>query len=136
MRWTRSSGPCSTRPIPPHFRDRFVPRVGVEHRLVTSETWDLGLRAGYLFEQTPVPDQSGFTNLLDNDRHVFSVGAGVRLTDLEPLVPGYVAFDVHAQWGVIPERQTRKDSLVDRVGDYRFEGQTFAAGATLELGLE
>ncbi|MCS6796971.1 MAG: outer membrane protein transport protein [Myxococcota bacterium] len=126
----------STRPIPAGFRDRWVPRAGVEHVVATGGTWSLTARGGYLFESTPVPDQRGFSNLLDNDRHLFCAGLGLRTQALRPTIPGWTAIDFHVQMGFVPERVTRKDSLVDRVGDHRFGGRMLAGGLTAEVVFE
>src|SRR5690606_27811108 len=107
----------STRPIQAKFRDRWVPRIGAEVALVDTPALELDARAGYLFENTPAPVQSGLYNLFDTGRHVLSLGAGVVLRDLEPTVDGFVSVDAHFQWSILPERVTLKDSLVDSNGD-------------------
>ena len=63
---------------PPGFRDTWTTRAGVEARLALSQEWELAGRAGYFFEPTPVPEQRGAHNFLDNDRHVWSLGVGGR----------------------------------------------------------
>lgn len=60
----------------PDFHDTFVGRVGFEH-VFKVKRWRLAARGGYWFEPTPIKEQKGLTNLLDNHRHVFSVGFGV-----------------------------------------------------------
>ncbi len=126
----------STRPIQAKFRDRWVPRIGAELALVDTPAFELDARAGYLFESTPAPAQTGRYNLIDTDRHVLSLGAGVILRDLEPTVDGFLTLDAHFQWSILPERVMSKDSLVDTYGDYRAHGQIFAAGLTAEVGFE
>jgi long-chain fatty acid transport protein len=59
----------------PDFHDTFVGRVGLEH-VFTLRRWRFALRGGYWFEPTPIKEQKGLTNLLDNHRHVFSAGFG------------------------------------------------------------
>src|SRR5262249_54497395 len=76
----------------PQLENRFAPHVGVEsvppvagaprhlhgdpieRRLVETP-----LRAGYVYEHTPVPPQTGVTNFIDTDRHTISVGAGLTV---------------------------------------------------------
>lgn len=54
------------------FDDIIIPRLGVELQ-TTSSTM---LRFGYFYHPTPAPEQDGATNLIDNDKHVFSLGLG------------------------------------------------------------
>ncbi|MGW8323680.1 MAG: hypothetical protein ACWGSD_19225, partial [Thermodesulfobacteriota bacterium] len=63
------------RPLNPSMREIVVPRVGVEYSLMK----DLSLRMGYGFQESPLRPQrtGGPVNLLDNDYHSISVGAGV-----------------------------------------------------------
>ena len=127
---------ASTRPIDAGFSDRWVPRIGLEARALETDALSLDVRAGYFFESTPVPEQSGAYNLIDTDRHALSLGAGLVLTDLEPTVNGFLAFDLHLQYSILPERTMVKQSLVDTFGDYRARGSIFAAGLVTELGFE
>lgn len=126
----------STRPIKPGFRDRWIPRVGMEVLAVDTPALELRARAGYFYESSPVPNQMGAYNLIDTDRHAFSVGAGLALLDLEPTVDGFITLDAHFQWSILPQRLMIKESLVDTYGDYRADGQIFAAGLTAELGFD
>jgi long-chain fatty acid transport protein len=127
---------ASTRFIDAELRDRFVPRFGVEAVPFESDAVRVTGRIGYLYENTPVPEQRALTNLIDNDRHAFSLGAGVALTDLEPTLPGTLSLDVHVQYSVLPERLTRKSSLVDAIGDYRARGEVWNGAVTLGVAFE
>lgn len=71
MRWTRWSDFPNTVGEPTRWEDTFAPRLGVEYR--ASE--DLDVRVGLAWEPTPVPDQTGRTNYVDNDRAILSLGA-------------------------------------------------------------
>jgi long-chain fatty acid transport protein len=69
--------PPSDPPQPlPGFEDTLVVRGGAEGYLSFGD-WVLRPRLGYVYEPTPVPDQTGFHNYLDNDRHVFGFGVSV-----------------------------------------------------------
>ena len=57
------------------FADTWSARVGAGWQV----TPDRVLRAGLRWEPSPVPDQTGRTNYVDNDRVVASVGAGHRM---------------------------------------------------------
>jgi len=64
------------RPLNPPMRDIVVPRVGMEYQVLEDL---LNLRMGYAFHESPLRSQhaGGPVNLLDNDIHSISVGAGV-----------------------------------------------------------
>lgn len=136
--------PKPTRVIDPHFANRFVPRVGIEYiwpvagsmRHVAGLARDrrlveVPLRAGYVYERSPVPPQSGFTNFVDADRHTFSIGAGLALNAPLEELPGSVHLDVHGQLSVLPETITTKASPADFVGSYAADGRMLGVGATM-----
>ena len=70
--------------IPPSvdLSDTWVPRVGGAYGLPLGPRARGTLRAGYFFEPSPLPEQTGRVNYLDNHRHAFTLGYGVQL--LEP----------------------------------------------------
>ncbi|MFO0615307.1 MAG: outer membrane protein transport protein [Polyangiaceae bacterium] len=120
-----------TTPIPPAFEDRVVPRLGVEWfvpGLDERAFARVALRAGYVFEMSPVPPQSGLTNFMDADRHTFSFGAGAVMRQPN------VSLDLHFAYSHLPERITLKKDPADLVGDYRQRGEMLSFGATLGAG--
>jgi long-chain fatty acid transport protein len=121
-------------PVPALFEDRFVPRVGVEGIAVSDPRYEVTVRGGAFYESSPVPEQRGISNLVDCDRIALNLGAGIRLTDLRPLIEGWIAFDLYLQYAALPERLARKESAVDPVGDWRASGHIFAAGLMMEVG--
>lgn len=136
--------PKPTVPIPLEFEDRIVPRLGVEYvwpaagpmREVRGEpeprrALEVPLRAGYVYERSPVPPQTGLTNYVDADRHTLSLGAGLWWNHPGAVLPGALRLDVHAQLSILPERVTEKASAADFVGDYRARGTMLGAGGTL-----
>jgi long-chain fatty acid transport protein len=136
--------PKPTTAIPPAFEDRFVPRIGVEYvwqaaggaRTLPGETRErraveVPLRVGYVFERSPVPEQTGLTNFADADRHTVSFGAGVALNGVTEVLPGSIRLDVHGQASILPERTMKKRSAADFVGDYTAGGSMLGLGATL-----
>jgi long-chain fatty acid transport protein len=136
--------PKPTVVIPPGFSNRLVPRFGVEYviaaaggmRHVEGEDGDrraleIPVRAGYVYERTPVPAQTGVTNFVDADRHTFSLGAGLTLNAPGSVLAGSLTLDVHAQYSVLPERITHKDNPADFIGDYRASGSMVGLGSTL-----
>ncbi|MFO0685554.1 MAG: outer membrane protein transport protein [Sandaracinus sp.] len=120
-------------PIAANFADRFVPRLGVEGLAFEDSHVALRLRGGFFYEQTPVPDQTGLSSLIDTDRFVWAAGLGLALTDLRPLIDGSLSFDLHLSYAYLPDRTTRKTSLVDTTGDFVAGGQMFIGGLTMEL---
>jgi long-chain fatty acid transport protein len=120
-------------PIPANFEDRFVPRLGVEGLALSEPGLDIMLRGGAFYESSPVPEQKGVSNLIDTDRIALSLGAGLRLTNLRPVIDGWIAFDLHLQWSILPERTTQKASPIDPIGDWRAGGHFFAGGLTMEV---
>jgi long-subunit fatty acid transport protein len=74
------------------LRDIYSPRLGAEYRAWRA----LQIRAGYQFLPTPVPVQDGATNILDNDTHVFSAGAGYKWKVDSPS-PGAFELTFHGQ---------------------------------------
>ncbi|MFO0759605.1 MAG: outer membrane protein transport protein [Byssovorax sp.] len=128
--------------IPPAFENRLVPRLGVEYlvpgagklREVHGESRrliEIPIRAGYVYERSPVPPQTGLTNFVDADRHTLSAGTGLVLNAPSTILPGSLALDVHGQLSILPERVILKDSPADFIGDYRASGTMLGAGATL-----
>lgn len=128
---TIPSAPPGVDPLPPRFRDRFVPRVGAEWTRALSPGLSLKARAGWAFEASPVPDQQGETNFVDADRHVFTLGFGAAMDLLPAILPRPLELDVHGQLFLFSERVIRKSDPADPVGDYTADGTITAAGATL-----
>jgi long-chain fatty acid transport protein len=121
-------------PPDPQFEDRLVPRIGVEYVAQPAQVLAVPIRLGYAFEKSPVPAQTGRSNLVDNDRHVVALGSGFVWQDPARWLPGELRFDLFGQWTRLPTRVTLKASPADFVGDYRAEGDIFAVGADVSLG--
>jgi long-chain fatty acid transport protein len=119
-------------PIPANFQDRVVPRLGVEVTPYRTTDLAIQLRAGYFYEHSPAPEQMGYTNLVDTDRHTWSFGAGVDLLELRPLLPGHLSLDLHLTYSWLPERAMIKESPIDPFGDYVAWGHIFAGGVTVD----
>jgi long-chain fatty acid transport protein len=128
----------------PSFSNRFVPHFGVEYVLPVAGSWrhmegdpierrafEMPLRAGYVYEQTPVPPQTGITNFVDTDRHTVSAGAGLTLNKPGSVLAGSITLDLHGQLSILPSRVTHKDNPSDFVGDYTAQGTMIGMGTTL-----
>jgi len=111
----------------PEFKDIFVPRLGTEFMVNKYFT----LRGGYYYQASPVPDQRGITNYVDADKHVISIGGGVKAF-LPPKIlerPIHIDFVFEAQ--ILQERTVIKDDPEDPVGDYTIDGEIFLGGIFL-----
>jgi hypothetical protein len=86
------------------------------------------VRGGYSYEPTPAPEQIGESSLADCDKHTFSVGAGLELRGLAPILPLPLAFDVHVALTWLPPRANRKLDPRDPTGDFVADGLVPQAG--------
>ncbi|MFH2008549.1 MAG: outer membrane protein transport protein [bacterium] len=126
----------------PKFRDTVVGRLGLEQEWKVHR-WRLALRGGYFFEPTPIPEQTGLLNLLDNHRHVFSLGFGAAFRK-GVVVPFSV--DLFFQYHyLMPQKHTKDQSVVaDPLADpmltrfsrssFRTWGYLIATG--IQMGVE
>ena len=115
------------------FEDTFDPRIGIEYLLRPGGSHEIALRAGYMYKRSPVPEQSGVTNYLDNDQHVFCVGLGLSGKDRWGILPKPVRIDLHFQYFHLHDRDHRKDDPTDPVGDISSGGARYCAGTTITL---
>jgi long-chain fatty acid transport protein len=112
----------------PGFSDVFVPRVGSECMVNKYFT----LRAGYYYQASPVPDQRGITNYADADKHVISVGGGVRAFLPPDILEKPLHIDLVFQAQILDKRSVVKDDPQDSVGDYTVSGEIFLGGIFLK----
>ncbi|HTQ05411.1 MAG TPA: outer membrane protein transport protein [Polyangiaceae bacterium] len=121
-----------TVPVPApaaHFRDRFVPRLGVEPRFALAPGIELRLRAGYAYERSPVPRLQTATRFLDLDRHVLAGGAGVEwATARGPFDALRLDLSIADALGVARTASTTAGADADRGS-----GHVLLVGATLGL---
>ncbi len=97
------SEPCAAPvPAPAGYHDVLAPRAGIERVLPVTRGSRIALRAGYAFEPSPAPEQTGARNYFDNSRSVLSAGWGVTLSGA-PL-----GFDGFAQVHVLHPRDHAK----------------------------
>ncbi len=127
------SVPPNIAPQAPNFHDVFIPRVGGSWQLVGSSTIGLRLRAGWFFEPSPAPRQPGATNYVDTGRHGLTLGLGLRISELEPLLAKPLLIDISAQYTPLVERAYRKANPADPIGDFRADGDIWILAATTRL---
>jgi len=87
------------------WKDTVSPRLGVEYFLFDK----INLRGGFSFEPSPVPPQTGRQNFVDNDREIFTIGAGYPFKiDQRPCEAS-----VHFQYQQFNKRKTIKEVEYD-----------------------
>jgi len=88
----------------PGFHDTAVPRLAAEW---TRDAGPLRVaaRTGYAFLWSPAPEMRGRQSLLDNDRHLFALGAGVATTGAAA-----ITVDVWLQCHLLAPRRHVKDA--------------------------
>ena len=85
------------------FDDTWSPRLGLEFLPTSGQRYRVGVR----HEPTPVPEQTGRTNFVDNDRAVLSIGSGHELTIQEKTL----MISWHAQFHLLLNRAHTKAVL-------------------------
>ena len=102
-----TENPLATAPAQeePSFHDTLRPHAGAELRTDGPLGGDVALRAGYAFLMTPAPEMKTRQSLLDNNRHMFSAGAGIAWP--ESWLP--VHLDAWFQFHLLQPRSHTKD---------------------------
>lgn len=92
-----------------NFRDTTVVRFGMQQEVVIGSGFfkKISWREGYQWHPSPVPDQTGDSNFVDNDRHMFSVGTGLQMS--HPFRDDDVFdADFFFQYNLLKDRAVRK----------------------------
>jgi len=105
--------------VSPSFKDTWTPRLGIEATL----TKPFKLCAGYFYAPTPVPDQTGHTNLVDNTRHGMSLGMLWDLRELPGIRRLPLSIDLHFTAQVLETRNTQKNSDLMQDSDPQTPGK-------------
>ena len=113
---------------PVEFSDVFAFRLGAEWAVMP----EFLVRAGYGFIPSPIPAQTGITNLLDGTRSTISLGVGLELPE-GWLWEGVsrLAIDLHGQLSLLESRAFEKDVFApDNPGfpNISMSGGTFSVG--------
>ncbi|MBI5502963.1 MAG: outer membrane protein transport protein [Deltaproteobacteria bacterium] len=106
----------------PSWEDTLVPSAGLEYELVVAEGQAVAVRAGYSYESSPVPPQTGLGNVADPDRHLVSLGAGWRMELEDAAIFADFALQAHV---LVPLR-AEKDVPEFAGEDLRAGGQVWA----------
>lgn len=111
------------------LRDTILPKFGIEY-LMSDNT--VALRAGYIFRQSPVPDQTEKSNLIDSDTHIFSIGTGYSINIKN--VKKAIEIDFHFQYHLMTERKTEKfDKANPAYPGYTAKGNVYNTGITIKF---
>jgi long-chain fatty acid transport protein len=132
--WSRfplpTENPVAAMPAqaPTGYHDVVVPRLGAAWTHDAAGGWALTLRGGYFFAWSPAPEMTGAQALLDNHRHVFSLGFG--LAAAQAAVPIHV--DAWFQWhALVPRHNDRPEGTPD----VDTSGSILVGGLTLGVDL-
>ena len=118
--------------IKPDTHDIFVPRVGLEYRLMPIDPLPLvgeiapALRVGYSYQPSPFEPDGGYINLVDPDKHLFSAGFGLTFNHR-------FLFDVYGQYQYLEPLHFEK-SLIDPEMAFdavSAQGYVLSAGASV-----
>jgi len=119
-----------------NFSDTYTPRLGAEYRLIDFLT----LRAGYYFKASPVPEQTGESNIIDSDTHVGSLGVGVAVPLPKFITENPLKVDLHVQYQKLTERSYTKGGDVEKFNagrpGYSFDGSALSGGITVSFALD
>jgi long-subunit fatty acid transport protein len=133
---TENPVPSTPAQGPTGFHDTAVPRISIEHTRTLGGA-HVALRAGYAFLWSPAPEQTGRQSLLDNDRHLGSIGLGVAWPDSS--IP--LRLDAWGQAQYLMFRANRKDPGLFGPGqmipfdEASTRGHILAAGLTVGVDL-
>jgi long-chain fatty acid transport protein len=120
---------------PMRFHDTAITRIAGEYTAPVGRH-SVSARMGYAYDPSPVPEQPGVTNFADSDRHIVTLGAGLRLHNLGTVLPGSLLIDVHTAMQFVPTRTFAKTSPIDPVGSYTAGGFVASAGITMGVQFE
>jgi long-subunit fatty acid transport protein len=88
------------------YSDIVTVHAGGEQRFALGRRLELAVRAGYGYDQSPIPrHQPGVTNLMDGDKHLLTFGVGGRLKKVGPAT---ITVDAHFGIQLVTERTYTK----------------------------
>ena len=130
-RWSAYKHIASGAPEP-RWRDTVIPRFGAEYIPVQP----LAIRLGYAFQPSPIPTQTAASNYIDNDKHVFSLGAGYTFRDPTQTIRFPMRLNLMVQYLKMFNRTTYKSS--DAIyqpppGSFQASGEALSISGDLTL---
>ncbi|MCA9517742.1 MAG: outer membrane protein transport protein, partial [Myxococcales bacterium] len=115
----------------PDFHDTVSLRLGAELALAVTADLTVTPRAGFSWEPSPAPEQTGLHNHLDGDRAVVTLGVGAQW--------GPLRLDLAGQLHTVAERTSTKDPALaaeDNAGFPSITSRGTVLEGALELGIE
>lgn len=119
--------------IAPRFKDRITFRTGLEYRLTAHHMVDLFFRGGYAYLPTPAPNQTGETNYVDNERHLFSFGLGIEIKNYSSAMTKPISLDFAFSYLHFKSRLHLKSDPADIIGDYQSSGRILSVAVSGRL---
>ena len=115
-----------TTPLDLGAQNVVIPRVGLEWRANSV----FHVRGGFFHRPAMLPDQNGYTNILDCTANVFSLGAGATFFNPLHVTDEPLTIDLHLQLSQLNQRQTVKDPSAGapESGSLESGGVIFGAG--------
>jgi long-chain fatty acid transport protein len=114
----------NNQPDPRNWEDVWCYKFGGQYAL----TPKLALRAGYSFDQTPVPDATVDPLLPDADRHSFAIGSSIH--------NDYVSLDLAYMWVHFVDRAVHNQDLTTLRGEngtFKSDAYLFAGNMTVKF---
>jgi long-chain fatty acid transport protein len=116
----------------PHFKDVIDFKIGAQKQAIQGNSlWgDITLRAGYGFWKSPVPEQTGATNFIDNDKHILGLGIECLRPNLGTWWNKPVSLQAMLQYHYLVDRTNTKAATGEEI---TYGGYAYAGGVSLEF---
>lgn len=111
----------------PGFLDTLSTHAGGEYWIVERR---FAVRAGYSFRPTPVPQQTGDSNILDGNTHCVSLGLAFSFDDPLEIFGNPIHIEAAGQRLTIGEREAKKDQDAG-VPSYKYSGAVNAVSVAV-----
>ena len=127
-----TSGIFPTNDSVPEFEDRWTTKLGLEY-----VKRPFAARAGYTYVPTHIPQQNNTNlNLLDSNKHVFSLGGGFNVNSLFGIISNPMTLDFHAQYHLLESLHIDKiQSQLIGAGGYDIGGSFMTYGLSFTMKL-
>ncbi len=117
----------------PGMEDTWGLALGTEWGAFKTDHVRVDLRAGYNYRPTPLPNQTGVSNVIDSNMHIMAAGLGLTLGSLTEVLRKPFSLDVFYQHHYLEPRMVHKSDPTNEIGDYKFTGSVGNLGAGMTL---
>ena len=115
----------STSDVPEDYKDTVTYRVGLDYRLPKQK---MNLRAGFIYDPTPIPTTTQTAQLPDVDRIALTIGASTELSSM-------LSLHASALWVTPGERDSSSDPALPIFhGTYGVQALVLSLGITGQFG--